>query len=641
MQLTNRHLLIFILLVATILRFYNYFEIPFTHDEFSALFRTHFNSFSDLIEYGVKTTDTHPPGVQVFLYYWTSLFGYSEWIVKLPFILSGIGAIYLIFCIGKEWYNETVGLITAAFLASIQYTIMYSQIARPYTSGLLFSLLMVYYWTLIMRKPESQFNRNLILFIFSSTLCAYNHHFSLLFAAIVGISGIFFIIKKHVIKYLLSGVAIFILYSPNLPIFFHQLNMGGIEEWLSKPQNDFIFNYLAYCFNYSFLVYLVVLGCLVFGLMNARKQLFRYKKQTILFFCWFITPFLIGFFYSKYVNSVIQFSVLIFSFPFLLFVLFGFITPQKTTINLLLITIILSINIFSLIHDRKHYTLAYQSAYRELIIDHGKTQQQHKSIFSVIDSNREIAPYYHKQLGIDTNYTWFDTFTSLQDFSRFLKEKSEQKSYFYFGSLSSNNPLSVPLIQQYFPTIEWQHNYAGATSYLFSNKTNNIVTKSFDELSFESENSPNWSPVDHNLIIDSLHFTGNKAYLMTPNQEYSFSFTKPLNYLITNENNFIDISLQAYLPQNYDEIILVTSLEKDIENIHWSGTPFNTFERIDSTSKWVKIFHTVKVSDIPIDDKMILKVYIWNKGKHTFAIDDFKIIIREGNPIIYSLLEKF
>ena len=54
MKLTNRSLLIIIMIVAAVLRFYNYFEIPFTHDEFSALFRTNFPDFQTLIDQGVK-----------------------------------------------------------------------------------------------------------------------------------------------------------------------------------------------------------------------------------------------------------------------------------------------------------------------------------------------------------------------------------------------------------------------------------------------------------------------------------------------------------------------------------------------------------------------------------------------------------
>ncbi|MCA1758857.1 MAG: hypothetical protein LC658_03725, partial [Bacteroidales bacterium] len=58
-KITNNNILILILITATILRFFNFNEIPFTHDEFSAIFRTNFKNFAELIEKGVKI-DGHP-----------------------------------------------------------------------------------------------------------------------------------------------------------------------------------------------------------------------------------------------------------------------------------------------------------------------------------------------------------------------------------------------------------------------------------------------------------------------------------------------------------------------------------------------------------------------------------------------------
>ncbi len=96
MKLTNRHILLLILIVAAILRFWDYFFIPFTHDEFSAFFRTGFTNFHELIEKGVKT-DTHPAGVQVFMNYWILLFGEAPWVVKLPFTLMGLAAVFIVY----------------------------------------------------------------------------------------------------------------------------------------------------------------------------------------------------------------------------------------------------------------------------------------------------------------------------------------------------------------------------------------------------------------------------------------------------------------------------------------------------------------------------------------------------------------
>jgi hypothetical protein len=85
--------LLLIILSAAILRFWAFPDIPFMHDELSALSRLQLQSFSDLIRYGVVLNDTHPAGVQVFLYYWVKLGGESEWWVKLPFLLSGVASV--------------------------------------------------------------------------------------------------------------------------------------------------------------------------------------------------------------------------------------------------------------------------------------------------------------------------------------------------------------------------------------------------------------------------------------------------------------------------------------------------------------------------------------------------------------------
>lgn len=204
--------------------------------------------------------------------------------MKLPFILSGISAVYLLYLIGKEWYNETVGLLSAAFLASLQFAIMYSQLARPYTSGLFLSLLMVYFWSLLVRTPSKNFNRNLIFFMLSASLCAYNHHFSLLFAALVGVSGLFFIQKNYLIKYVLSGVGILVLYLPHLSVFLHQLSMGGIEEWLAKPQNDFFFDYMAYAFHYSYLVFAAIAGLIIYGYITRNTESFTHTPRSYYYF---------------------------------------------------------------------------------------------------------------------------------------------------------------------------------------------------------------------------------------------------------------------------------------------------------------------------------------------------------------------
>ncbi|MFZ4463318.1 MAG: glycosyltransferase family 39 protein, partial [Bacteroidales bacterium] len=109
--------LLLVMLVAGWLRFYHLGSLPFMHDEFSALFRTEYDSFSDLIRLGVAENDTHPAGVQVFLFYWVKIFGFNEFWVKFPFALAGLVSVGLLYLIGEKWFNETVALTTSAVMA--------------------------------------------------------------------------------------------------------------------------------------------------------------------------------------------------------------------------------------------------------------------------------------------------------------------------------------------------------------------------------------------------------------------------------------------------------------------------------------------------------------------------------------------
>lgn len=145
------------MVVAAVLRLWKLGQVPFMHDEFSALSRTGFTNLHDFIEQGILT-DSHPVGVQAFLLFWVKLFGWNEFWVKLPFALMGIASIYLIYWIGRQWFNSKVGLLSAAFFAVSQFTVFYSQLARPYAPGLFFVLLMAFFWYKIVfgiKRPKT------------------------------------------------------------------------------------------------------------------------------------------------------------------------------------------------------------------------------------------------------------------------------------------------------------------------------------------------------------------------------------------------------------------------------------------------------------------------------------------------------
>ena len=632
MKLTNRSLLIIIMIVAAVLRFYNYFEIPFTHDEFSALFRTNFPDFQTLINQGVKV-DGHPAGVQVFLYYWVQLFGIHEWSIKLPFTFMGIASVYLMYLIAKFWYNETVALISISFFATMQFTVMYSQIARPYISGLFFALLMVYYFGKLIKQSDVHFWKNGLLFVLFASLCTYNHHFSMLFATIVGISGLFLIPKTKLVQYCLLGVLVLLLYLPHVSILLEQLKFGGVEMWLAKPKPTFIFNFIYYLFNFSNLSLLVALGLFLLGVYKFKWIDFKVRSY-ILFTIWFFLPIAIGYYYSIYYSAVLQFSVLLFSFPFLLMILFGNIKLKSNRFNGIVVGLIILTNTSGLIINRQHYSLFYQSEFEKIIIACDETSE--KSI-KIIDSHNRITEYYKNKQFLSSNYKEINDFKSLQEFNDYIAVSSEQGLEVFLGVTSSNNPLTVPIIAYHYPKFEKQENFIGGSNYWFTKKSSpNSISDLVYSQKFQGTNVSPWLNISPSKID-----TSNQNYKMDPDSEYGPSCEFKLGDFVMHKNNFIDLSMKVNGSDSTDELLLVAILSNNEDEIYWGAASLKEFSIPIKNTDWKLIMQSIKLSDISeIGSNTMLKVFVWNKSKSHFIIDDIEIKIRAGNPILYSLFNK-
>lgn len=270
-------LLCLIIAFGSYLRLFDLINIPLTHDELSALYRLQFNSFSDLINHGVKV-DGHPAGLHLFLYLWTNLFGTDDFILKLPFVFMGILSIYLSYYLAKSWYNYKVGLLVSSYLSTIQFTVSYSLIARPYISGLFFALLMVIFWKKIVIDKNHRIV-NYLSFIISASLCTYNHHFSMLFCVIVVLTGVFIVDTSNKRNYLLSLIAIIILYLPHISILYYQLFISKGLKWLAKPNATFLIEHLKYILQYSnasyfLIICLSILSILKIKFYNVKKHLY-------------------------------------------------------------------------------------------------------------------------------------------------------------------------------------------------------------------------------------------------------------------------------------------------------------------------------------------------------------------------------
>ncbi len=605
--------LFIIMMVAGLLRFYNWIELPYMHDELSAIIRLRFNSLSELINNGV-VCDTHPPGIHIFLYYWAKLFGTDSYIMKLPFILMGIGSIYLIYWLGKNWFGASSGLLSAAFTATIQYTIFYSEIIRMYASGLFLCLLLLVFWTnIFIIKKDKIAVWQYIIYAMLLAACAYNHHFSALFAAIVFLFGFLFSNKHQGIAQLLVALLAAIMYLPNIPIFISQLQQGGNGDWMSKPAYRFILDFIHYVFQFSILAELlfgaIVLTSLVLALRN--RQLDKQKLRLQFFaFALFAITYMLAFIYSIKINPVLQYSGLLFSFPMLLLLAFSFCENLSKQATVILCLVIMFVNVFVLFGQRHHYEVMlkqpmYQST--KFLHEHPKYTKDALIIFS---ENYKYYKWYEDYWG--DNYSFISTKTNPPTYQQFDSILQQSKAnYFVAGNIPMDQML---LVRQYFP-CEVQKVY-GFTNcfYVLSrkNKNNNPSISAMEVV----DNSRS-TAIQEILYSTTLHLNSENYH-----SRYDFAFeTENDSSKLANSSILIEAKLDGNIIYNND-----CPLKNYIKNNVQAVVKICLSERFE---------HIVRYNQL--DKSFEIKVSILQPVNNKIKRENETFKILTDNNLVYSL----
>lgn len=622
---SSSSLFFIILLVATVIRFWNFPNMPYMHDELSALGRVHYSSVQDVITYGVEINDTHPPGVQVFLYYWTKLFGTGEMMVKLLFLICGLLTVWMTYKLAKLWFTSSVGLVTSAFAAVMQYMVMYSQLARPYSTGVLFCMILVYCWSrFLFEKPNQK--KWLIGYILSAVCCAYDHHFALLFAFIVGLSGIPFLTKDTWKAYILSGIIICILYLPNVPVLLFQLNKGGLGGeggWLGKPDSGWLYGYLKYTFHFSYWMYALAFVLIALSILWHNKQTPIHNKFRILCITWFFSFFFIQYFYSIYVSAIIQFSTLIFVFPFLLIFLFSLFSELNAWKNTLLVISILLIGSVSLARERKHFDVFYRQPFQQEI---RTTNESLNRINDPSDVTIElIVPSYLKNIlkshylekqkvrFDETHYGPISQHPTPKAFRAFVYSRATH--YFIAGNLPDEY---IQIIKEKYPYMISKEEGFTYSTYCFAKEKPEQEIQ--DEVFFDQELELKKNTID-------------------PTEEYGQGFSIKFKDQIFSRHSLIILSADIMTSDTLSNPILVASVEQNGESVSWGGAEYLKFNVYKNKPNRLILCYALTGFDFKKYPDAEMKVYIWNRDKKPLYVNHMNIRIIKGNPLIYGLYE--
>ena len=492
-------LVILVVAVAAGLRFYDLFALPLTNDETSALMRLNAKSVSELLG-TVVWDDGHPMLVQVFLWYWTKWFGTAVWVVKLPFLLCGLGSVILMIHIGIRMGAAWAGLLAAAMLATLQFPLMYSEIARPYAPGLLLSLWAFYVWLRWLEVCKADvaginlWAKPLILLSIAGYLGASNHYFNGLILALLFVSGLVILPRKRWIRYLWPWLLGAALYMHQIGIFMHHLQVGS-PGWLQVPTIKSLFKHFMYCFGYSLWpIHLWLLGVLLGELIQKRKIKWlgfdetldeskvisagadgdrsdlgdKQQKREINRVIWllYLAPLVIAFLYSVLRAPVFQDSVLLFSFGFGLLGFALWVDRRALSLRLKagLVVLTLLVNLYVLLEDRNHRELFNNQSYDAAV----KTLKRWKVVDDVSRGDAMwvfgfesfFMEYHAKELGLALG-KWQKNGGDLQyfrdekvDYASFRKKLAAVKGDdFYYLNMVGMDPMLRVWIQRAFPIL--------------------------------------------------------------------------------------------------------------------------------------------------------------------------------------------
>lgn len=459
-----------ILLGALLLRIKSAFSDSITADEASALLRLQYSSFSELLEHGVRP-DGHPAFAQVLLWFWTTCFGDSTGVVRIPFVLMSTVSIGLLARACKNWFTENAALFLAGLLAFLQFFVMYGVLARPYAAGFFFIALLVYG----LSRVTKNFNgATFALLVFGFAGAAYSHYFAALTAVALAAGAVFIIPKQQLLRVALTAAIAFVLFLPHFSIFLSQLSLGGIGGpggWLGKPDGSFIGAHFFTLFNQSQgVLWLFVALAVLHAVLNFRNIS---RIQIALLLVW-LAVFATGFLYSIYINPVLQHSVLVFAAPLLLMGIFGPLLIQLHTSVQRGITITIVLVTWSYVTWYKPFHLTNHFGRLQELADltsewQKKYNPQNVSVAWNVD-DPYFMEYCFRQRNAATPSALFyknDGYAELLSAREAINKSTA--AYFIYGWSTRYSPPEIPyFILEKYPHVIASHQWFNSAIYLFS-----------------------------------------------------------------------------------------------------------------------------------------------------------------------------
>lgn len=376
--LLENKILTLILLVALILRFFKLdFQSLWMDEIYTLNVASPKHSFSQIIS-EVNLRESFPYLYFFIMHILFSIFGDTSIVARIPSVIFGILAVWMMYKLGKELYSKNVGLIAAALLTFNQYAIYHSQDARAYSFYLL-GLLFSYYCFVKFLKDDNK--KNMYLYAISAGLLLNTNFFSVLNVVSQGIIMVFVLISlnknernSYLKKMLIVIGIVFLFFLPNAYKFYLVSQLKA--PWIPEASDEGLIGilkeivggsvYLIFIYGVLFTFFMIK----VFGQKQTKKikEVFsnKFVFSYIILFTWISFVLLVivlksylssSIFISRYFISILPAIILVISI--------ALVSIKNIQVRLSFLALLVFFMAFDLVVVKKYYHTPLKAQFRE------------------------------------------------------------------------------------------------------------------------------------------------------------------------------------------------------------------------------------------------------------------------------------
>jgi hypothetical protein len=362
------------------------------------------------------------------------------------------------------------------------------------------------------------------------------------------------------------------------------------------------------------------------------------KRKRWLLVAWFLLPIIIGYAYSVLRSPVIQYSMLIFSTPYLFILVFSYHKNISLKQKILLVVVLLLVNTSTLVFNRQYYKVFYSQPYEEAL----KT--------ALIDNNANdvflidaCIPYYNEYYFAKygkrvPNFPNIDGNTDFTNFEEIVSNIKEDKVV-----TEGLTGEQLQIVQSYFPYQIGYKNGFTFEVYTFSRKkpsNKDVINRDKIAQTNFSTSFGNWKHYEEMSEYDSI--TKINYCIVKPSNEWGPSVSFKLTDIAPKGLGVIDVEMEIMMPDTVTKYLIASTITKGKEVISWSAIDIKLYK--PQKGKWRKVFFTVDIQNAIKSrrnvDGLTLKINVWNINKNKLLIKYINVYRKPGNPTRYGLYSK-